>query len=292
MAATPWFFAWVKRRTLLALYQHPYLREQLVLKGGSLLDLGFGISTRASLDLDFSIAGDFAAEFDLPGEFATVLSRAFDAEDYLVFDLSCVEVPALVSADLRAFWGGYQVGFKLIPRSQIPPGAAAPADIRRRATPLLPGGPTIFQIDVSKHEYCADKQAFDVDGVEVTGYSPELAIAEKLRAICQQMPEYRGLVRKRLAGRARDFVDIHAVREAYLVNFENPAFRQLVARVFAAKRVPLGLLARLNEYRDDHRADFTAVQATVVAGVALEDFDFYVDYLVRACAALEPLGDV
>lgn len=292
MVGDPNFFAWVKRRTLVALFASPAFRDRLVLKGGSLLDLGFGISTRASLDLDFSIAGDFDDGFNLRAECEAVLRTAFDTLGYRVVDVTCLEVPTKVSPDLKAFWGGYRLGFKLIARTQIPADAGSAVQLRRRAAPLLPGGSTIFQIDISKHEFCEDKQDFELDGARVFGYSPELAIAEKLRAICQQMPEYRNLVKKHRAGRARDFVDIHDIREAYLVNFERPAFRDLVAGVFAAKRVPRMLLAQISNHRDDHRADFSAVQATVAAGAELEAFDFYVDYVVRACRGLEPLGDV
>ena len=61
--------------------------------------------------------------------------------------------------------------------------------LRRNATPLTSEGAANFKIDISKFEYCADKQSFKIDGQDVFGYSPEMAIAEKLRAICQQMSE-------------------------------------------------------------------------------------------------------
>ena len=56
--------------------------------------------------------------------------------------------------------------------------------------------------------------------------------------------------------------------------------------------MPLHLIAQISGHREDHRADFTSVQATVRSDAELYDFDFYVDYLVRECKHLESLWNV
>ena len=47
-----------KREVILALFADNALVQQLVLKGGNLLDVVYGISTRPSRDIDLSICGE------------------------------------------------------------------------------------------------------------------------------------------------------------------------------------------------------------------------------------------
>lgn len=289
MSATRDFFHWAKRRTLVALFSNPAFRDQLVLKGGNLLDIAFQVSTRSSVDLDFSIDGEFTEISCVRDQCEGVLRSAFENQGYAVIDVTVDERPPQLSDDLRDFWGGYRIGFKLVAAKLFEKHKGSIGDLRRNAVPMTDAGSTIFRIDVSKHEYCAEKQAFNVDGYQIFGYSPEMAIAEKLRAICQQMPAYRGKVHKHLAGRARDFLDIYTIKQAYLINFENPDFHALMKKVFAAKRVPIDLISQISQFREDHRPDFAAVQATVQSDVRLEGFDYYVDFVVRECRALEAL---
>jgi predicted nucleotidyltransferase component of viral defense system len=44
----------VRRLTIIALFSDDELYEQIVLKGGNALNLVYGLSSRTSLDLDFS----------------------------------------------------------------------------------------------------------------------------------------------------------------------------------------------------------------------------------------------
>ena len=58
-----------KREVILALFADNILMQQLVLKGGNLLDIVYGISTRPSRDIDLSICGDVE---DVEGFQATI----------------------------------------------------------------------------------------------------------------------------------------------------------------------------------------------------------------------------
>ena len=49
----------LKKRVIIAMFSDDDLMEHLVLKGGNLLDIVYGISTRPSKDVDFSIPGKF-----------------------------------------------------------------------------------------------------------------------------------------------------------------------------------------------------------------------------------------
>jgi hypothetical protein len=282
------FFDKVKRQTLVALFSSPLLQNVLVLKGGNLIDIAFEISQRSSIDLDFSIEGKFDDPEELRIECESVLRKAFAAQGYRVIDVRLEERPPYVSEELKGYWGGYTIKFKLIGDAAHERFQADAEQLRRRAIRLQGDSPT-FKIDISKFEYCEGKQVFQVDGQSIFGYSPEMVIAEKIRAICQQMPEYRKAVRKHLAGRARDFVDIYIVKREFLVNFDTESFRELVERMFAKKRVPIHLIGQISRFSGDHRPSFPAVVSTVRPEEPLEDFDFYVDFLVRECKCLEAL---
>jgi hypothetical protein len=58
------------------------------------------------------------------------------------------------------------------------------------------------------------------------------------------------------------------------------------------KRVPLYLLARIQGYRDFHRADFAAVQAAMSPKIALKDFGTYFEFTPDLVARLQSLWDV
>jgi hypothetical protein len=106
--------------------------------------------------------------------------------------------------------------------------------------------------------------------------------AEKLRAICQQMPEYSPM-RHPGSPRARDFYDIYVLATTASVDLSKDI--DLVRHVFAAKGVPLNLLAKLRDYCEFHRPDWPAVAASV--GHPLGEFDFYFDFVLGEIAKLE-----
>ncbi len=138
---------------------------------------------------------------------------------------------------------------------------------------------------MSKHEYCQGKVERELDSYTIYVYSPEMIVVEKLRAICQQMPEYAQ--RTHPTARARDFYDIWCVVTATGLKLSAAGSFHLAEHVFAAKEVPLRLLARVSEQREFHRPDWPAVVASVAG--TLDEFDFYFDFVVEQVAALKPL---
>lgn len=188
------------------------LMNRLVLKGGNLLDLIFNISTRSSLDVDFSIDGDFDEPIDvLQDKIGKGLTSAFIDEDFVVFDVAVRDVPPEITDDFKPFWGGYRVEFKIIEKERFGDLHSNWESLQRSAISVGQRGSTKFKIDLSKHEYCDEKKRVDLDGYVIFTDTPEMVVCEKLHAICQQMPEYAELVKSHRSGRARDFVDIHAV---------------------------------------------------------------------------------
>ena len=289
------FLEQIKRRGIIAMFSDDDLMERLVLKGGNLLDIVYRVSTRASVDLDFSIEGEFDDLDALRQRIEDALRQTFADAGYEAFDIGVREVPSALSENMRGFWGGYKVEFKIIERERSQQLEGDIEALRRQAAnvgKLSNAGKqrsTKFNMDISKHEYCSPKQARQLEGYTVYVYSPEMMVSEKLRAICQQMAEYADIVESHPSARARDFVDIHTIAEHFEIDFCSKEFHVLLRKIFAAKHVPVSLIAKVKDFRDYHEPDFPAVQAATKPNVRLEGFDYYFDYVVGKCRDLETL---
>jgi predicted nucleotidyltransferase component of viral defense system len=150
----------IKTLAIVAMFSDDDLMERLVLKGGNALDIVYKVSTRASKDLDFSIDGDFENADVLREKITRALQSTFEAAGFVVFDIQVQEVPARLSDDVREFWGGYQVQFKIIQRRRH---EALRGDVSRLQLVALEVGKVKepgkspsrkFSIQLSKHEYC------------------------------------------------------------------------------------------------------------------------------------------
>lgn len=284
----------IKRLVVIAMFSDDQLMEYLVLKGGNALDLVYKLSARASMDIDLSMREDFPGGADaLIERINRALSVTFRDEKISVFDVKIADRPENMSPDVADFWGGYKIEFKLIEEHHYKALADDLEALRREAIRIGSGGK--FLIDISRYEFIDGKQAVPFDGYRVFVYSPDMIIAEKLRAICQQLPKYGPVVLRNRAGspRARDFVDIWQLCEHTKADPASPENRALLEAVFAAKRVPLPFLRQVHTQREFHRVDYPAVLATVHPGEKLaESFDEYFDFVLGLIASLEPLGDM
>lgn len=293
-ASTVLQLARIKELVVIAMFSDDELMDCLVLKGGNALDLVHRISVRASLDVDFSMEGDFAPERfgEIRDRIERALASTFGDEGFVAFDVTLKGKPPRITIDMADFWGGYLAEFKLVDKTKYDMFAPDTNMLRRNA--LMLGPSSRLMIEISRHEYIEGKEVQYLDGHRIFVYSAEMIVGEKLRAICQQMPEYGPIIKRSRKGsaRARDFVDIHTLVTDREMNLESEANRRLVGAIFAAKRVPMSLIDRIEAYREFHRPDFAAVQATVKAGVRLESFDFYFDFVLDLAKRLKPLRNV
>lgn len=284
----------VQKLVLSALLSEENLLDRLVLKGGCAIDLVYAVGNRASLDLDFSMAGDFADHevATMERRLERVMGRVVASKGLRLFDLHFEPRPRVVSPELAGFWGGYGILFKLIPEHRA---AQIDGDIdalRRNALVVGPSQQRTFRIDISRHELCDEKEEHVIDGTSVFVYSPRLIVSEKLRAICQQHPEYRRRVKSGHATpHARDFFDICTLVERFSLHLVTREFRALTEEVFRHKRVPLNLLWEIGASREFHRADYATVLDTVPARVVVQDFDYYFDTVVELVGVLQALGN-
>jgi len=289
-AAIPDAFDKIKRLTVVAMFSDDELEEDLVLKGGNAMDLVHHLSSRASMDLDFSMKHDFPGgveDFKLRVERA--LHKTFKPEGYAVFDVKMQERPDAISDDMRDFWGGYAIEFKITTEALYEANKGDIVKLRNSAINLGQG--TKFLIDISRFEYTDGKLETEFDGYRIYVYTPEMIVCEKLRAICQQLPEYGPIIKRSYPskGRARDFLDITILMEGRDIDLTSASNLELISEMFKAKRVPMNFLSMVESQRDLHRADFASVQATVKPDMKLKGFDDYFDNVLVLIEKLKPL---
>jgi len=282
----------IRRTALVAMFSDDLLMERLVLKGGNALELVHGLTGRGSLDIDFSIDGDFDDLDDVKARCFRALRDRFDSVGLLVFDEKFGPRPTALREDQDDKWGGYRIEFKLIARETAGRLGDNLEARQRNAQVVGFAQEKVFVIEISKYEFCAPKVQRQFDHYTIYVYPPELIAAEKLRAICQQMPEYLPVRKKR--ARARDFYDVHTVVMGTGLDMASSEYYELVLAVFEAKAVPLPLLGHIAEHREFHRPDWPAVlQAlTEEASRSVHEFDFYFDFVLAQVEKLEPLWDV
>ncbi len=285
------FINTIKTTAIKALVSDDTLMEQLILKGGNALDLIHKIAERASFDLDFSIEGSFDDTKlpELEGKIKTLLTSVFREQGFHVFDVSLKKRPNKIKPELDSFWGGYKIEFKLISIDRYEEIISDPKKVRREAISVGENSSTKLKIEISRFEYCPLVKEVKVDGYIVKVYTPVLIAIEKLRAICQQMEEYREIIPSTTASpRARDFFDIYTIVNTCNVDLLSKENKEFLKAVFDAKKVPLTYLKNLRKYRDFHSEDFVAVKDTVKPDIVLHDFDFYFDFVVDICDKLHP----
>lgn len=282
------FFAIVRRTTIIALFADDELAGILALKGGNALSLVYGITSRTSVDLDFSIKQDFPDFSATQERIFRVLKDRFDSAGYIVLDEKMTQKPRIDGEDLMPWWGGYELNFKLIEKHRYEELIhTKPEKLRIEAAVTGPGNKRVFKVDFSKFEHIEGREEHELDHYSIYVYTPEMIVLEKLRAICQQMPEY---TEPHLASpRARDFFDIHETIKNRAIDLKSPDNVELLRLIFEAKQVPLSLLLLVRNTREFHRPDWLSVE-TSVGGSSLESFDFYFDYVQEQIELLKTFG--
>ena len=283
--AFPMSFDEIRKRTIIALFSDDQLTDQLVLKGGNALRLIHRVSPRTSLDLDFSLQTDFPDFEESRQRIFRVLKDRFDSSGYVVFDESLEPKPRIRGTDIRPWWGGYELKFKIIQREKYERLARRPDKLQMDSLPIGPGQKRVFSVQISKNEYTDGKQEFELDDYRIYVYSLEMLLLEKLRALCQQMKEYE--FSSHPTARARDFYDIHLVLTRTGTDLSTEENADLLRQIFAAKKVPVRLLELLPRYRDFHRQDWAAVVNTVPDD--LPDYNFHFDFVVQQVGRLKAL---
>ena len=258
---------------IVAIYSSPQLAQMMLLKGGSAMRLFDGLDARLSIDADFSVNEPIQNKAAVFGEMDRSLVQTFGRLGWDVIDFRPVRKPEKLRAGFPDWWGGWACEFKLVEKIH----AGKTLETRRRNA-LIPEGANAatISLDFSEHEFCGESRTMILHGTTILAYSRELLVVEKLRAICQQHPEYA--YRQRDRNRARDFFDIHSLTVDVDGKFIDRCRSHLQA-VFEAKEVPLWILGALwdEAFVDEHRRGFDQVRDTVRGTIA--SFEVYLEHV-------------
>ncbi len=73
------------------------------------------------------------------------------------------------------------------------------------------------------------------------------------------------------------------------MDFASAENLELARQIFAAKEVPLGLLANIGAFREFHRPDWESVKTSTKG--ELESFDYYFDFVLDLVKSMKSLWD-
>lgn len=238
---------------LVAIYQNDIFNETLYLKGGQAFRIAEKSLERLSTDIDFSVKGSIEDPDSFFKILEVTLKNHFSAINLYAFDFNPVKKPKIAKTGAPDFWNGWAVSFKLIEKTKM---TYELDKLRREA--IWPEGAEgkNINLEISQHEYCDSIQKIELRGSIIRSYSRALLILEKLRALCQQHPEY---LLKGEGFRARDYYDISTLLNKYTLKGESVALlaecKLHIDGVFSAKSVDKNLLLKITEPK------FTSIQA-------------------------------
>lgn len=271
------------------------LMEQMILKGGNAISLGYGLSERPSYDLDYSLEDDFEDHNVVFKRLEELISEGLNTNNYHLYDFN-YKIKPMSQTQNHDFWGGYEILFKVISLDKWKEYNYDEEKARRGGSVVFHenGSPT-FSVDISKFEYVEKKKLTTINDINLYIYLPLLIVAEKIRALCQRVPEYTTEIlqqkEKRLKSRARDFYDIYILKENFPFEHKSDEFIQTLSKVFEAKRVPLDYVYKIYKMKEYHASDFLSVKETSTDKVLKEnDFDFFFDYVINIINELN-IGD-
>jgi len=262
----------VIKETIIAIYSDPAPSINLFLKGGSAMRLFDNLTSRLSIDIDFSIDAAVDDETGFFNDMESKIGRRFRELNFDIIDFNCIKRPKKKSKGQPDWWGGWVIEFKIV--SYVHQGKTPEV---QRKNALIPVGANSSKItvEISEHEYCKNGRTKSINGVEILGYSRELIVLEKIRAICQQHPDY---LYKSSKNRSRDFYDIYELTANADDDFTHRCSHH-IEKVFNAKGVSVEFLRSLwdEEFIDIQRKGFDQVRNTVQGKV--HNFDVYVENL-------------
>lgn len=261
------------------------LFEILTLKGGNAMAL-LDITDRASQDLDFSIKQGIrlTQDEDAP-KFKKALERTFEEEGYRIIDFKFDVKPKKTKRELPPFWGGYSINFKVMDEETYEKTYDVSDQKRSSMALQLEGGKKKIEIDISLEEYTEDRIQMKLDEYQIHIYSPLMIVYEKMRALCQQLPDYEYASFEKT--RARDLYDIYiAIQKSQSLELREQILSSsnvyILSEMFKAKNVSLELLLKIESYREQLEDDFNQrVTPQIADRKNAPDFDFLFEFNIE-----------
>lgn len=260
----------VRDLVIQSIFSDDDLADILVLKGGNALKL-LNLTTRESQDIDISIEENKRLDNEQKKIIESALRRTFSEEANLeIISFKFLDKPKVRGKGIPDFWGGYKVEFSLISQETLNNLTPKQQKNINAHAVNIHGDNKKIQVDFSFDEYTEGKQDFELNDYIIYIYSPLMLIYEKIRASCQQLPEYK---LSKVKVRARDLYDIYSILTHHkqdklrdeVYNVDN---MPILKKIFAMKQVDLKLMTKICSFRDTLRNDY---EKNVVAQLSSEE---------------------
>lgn len=273
------------KEVIFTLYHEGVFNNKILIKGGQAIRIKEDIKHRFSVDIDASVEGEISDPDIFFIKFKRSLDKQFSKFNIIIIDFKREKKPKNPHPDAPAFWTGWLVTFKLLDKEN----ESLPFEIQSKMA-IIPNGtisPKII-VELSEYEYCGDSEVMKLkidnerDEATVFCYSTEMLVVEKIRAICQQHPDYPH--RKTTANRARDYYDIVNLIEKKIKEKKYNEFKEkctkLIKPIFEAKQVNIELLTKIYDpkFLEKMKSGWGLVLKTT-PNEERKDFDIYVDIL-------------
>lgn len=113
-----------------------------------------------------------------------------------------------------------------------------------------------------------------------------MIVYEKIRAICQQLPEYKYNMGHFKKSRLKDFYDIYKIVKNNHINRNRLNLRDLT-EFFDAKEVPLELLNQISKYKEHFKEGESQLLETLTKEESTNyNFNTIFDYVVNLIAEI------
>lgn len=275
----------IRNTVITSIFSNDILLDKLTLKGGNALEFQ-GVTDRASQDIDFAITEGVNFNCEKYGPMIKKsLIDGFAAAGYEVINFKLDVRPQKKSKVIEQYnskidfedivWGGYHIKFGIIQKEKYESlienhveniGAHAETTWENKKN---------IEIDLSKEEYTDPREEKELDGYTIYIYTPIMLVYEKIRASCQQLPQYTIGSSKE---RARDLSDIYGIiiqTDNLYEQILDPQNIYILKKMFILKGVDFKLLTKLSSYKEELAKDYISnVLPQIRSDKNKQDFDF------------------
>ncbi|MFT8666917.1 MAG: nucleotidyl transferase AbiEii/AbiGii toxin family protein [Liquorilactobacillus ghanensis] len=275
----------IRNTVITSIFSNDILLDKLTLKGGNALDFQ-GVTDRASQDIDFAITDGVNFNREKYGPMIKKsLIDGFAAVGYEVINFKLDVRPQKKSKVIEQYnnendfkdivWEGYYIKFGIIQKEKYEFLIKNNVKNIGAQAETTWGNKKNIEIDLSKGEYTDPREEKELDGYTIYIYTPIMLVYEKMRASCQQLPQYTlGSPKER----ARDLFDIYEIiiqTDNLYEQVLNPENIYILKKMFILKGVSFKLLTKLSSYKEELAKDYkNNVLPQIRSDKNKQDFDF------------------
>lgn len=271
----------IRNTIITSIFSNDDLLDILTLKGGNAMKL-LSLTNRQSSDLDFSIAEGKKISKEVEGkEIEKQLNQSFEEIGYKVISFKFSDKPAKRKPLTPPYWGGYQIQFSIISIDKFDTLNDKQKNNINAYAESIEYGKKKIKIDLSFEEYTEPRIEAQLNEYTIYLYSPLMIVYEKIRASCQQLPEYKLSSKKT---RARDLYDIYTMlTHKEQMDLKEEVFNKenfyIIKKMFELKNVDFSLMLKLETIKEELRTDYVMNVIPQIPGNEVPpDFDFLFSY--------------